>query len=130
MTAVTKCDEKVNVHPCMQSLASYPGSFSRAERGNEPGDEAMQSMRRSSCLTVGTRQRGMQRHCITVCKLVLCSMFFTFGVYQMCEVEVLTEAHSGVGFETQPCQSALQTCDTVLCDTIQVDQVSNTFRKD
>ena len=32
----------------------------------------------------------------------------------MCEVEVLAEAHSGVGFVAQPCRSALQTCGTVL----------------
>ena len=49
---------------------------------------------------------------------------FAVGVYQMCEVEVLAEAHSGVGFVAQPCRSALRTCGTILCDTIWVDQVS------
>ena len=47
-----------------------------------------------------------------VCQIVPCteaSLIICFGVYQMCEVEVLAEAHSEVGFAAQPCRSALQT---------------------
>ena len=63
---------------------------------------------------------------LDVCQIVLCKQasLFAVGVYQMCEVEVLAEAHSGVGFVAQPCRSALRMCGTILCDTIRVDQVS------
>ena len=52
--------------PCMHSprVALYPGSCRR----NEPGDEATER----SSLPDSWHQRGMQRHCITVCKLILC----------------------------------------------------------
>ena len=39
----------------------------------------------------------------------------------MCEVEVLAEAHSRVRFVAR--SPPFQTLGTVLCDTIQVDQV-------